>query len=263
MFEHIEDVEFEVRKTYATLTLNRPEQLNALTPKLIEGAIEITEFVASQVDVRVLVIQGKGERAFSAGVDLHAVKEPGYHKPTFSAAARRLARTWETMPQATIAKVRGYCFTGALELALACDFIICSEDAQFSDTHSKLGFVPGWGMVGRLPRRVGVPRAKELSFTSRRVSGVEAKAIGLVLDAVPAATLEERVEVLAEQITAMSRDSVAAYKTLYRLTQNMTLDEIIDHAATTNYSVGDRSARQASLTSSLGSSPQAQGRNDT
>jgi enoyl-CoA hydratase len=129
------------------------------------------------------------------------------------------------MPQATIAQVHGNCFTGGLEVAISCDFILAAEDAVFCDSHGKLGLRPGWGLSQRLPRRIGVMRAKEMSLTGRRVSGREAAAIGLALEAAPPERLAARVLDLAMAIAANNPGSVAAYKTLYRGAQVLGLDE--------------------------------------
>jgi enoyl-CoA hydratase/carnithine racemase len=210
----------------ARLTLNRPDQLNAMSPTLIEEALHVTEDVAAS-DARVLIVSGAG-RAFGAGVDLKAASSPEYTREVhrrFSDQARAIAVLFETMPQATIAQVRGYCFTGALEVALGCDFILASEEATFADTHGKLGLKPGWGLSQRLPRRIGVQRAKEMSFTGRRVGAEEAVRIGLILEATTSEGLEPRVNELAELIASMQPQAIAAYKTLYRVAENVGLDE--------------------------------------
>ena len=210
----------------ARLTFERPDQLNALSPTLIDETLRITEEVAAS-DARVLIIAGRG-RAFSAGVDLKASTDPGHTREAaqkFSEQARATAILFETMPQATIAQVRGYCMTGGLELALGCDFMVASEDAIFADTHGKLGIKPGWGLSQRLPARVGVMRAKEMSLIGKRVTGAEAVAIGLILECVAGDALEARVTEIAEAIAGMQPRAVAAYKTLYRGSMNLGLDD--------------------------------------
>ena len=210
----------------AHLTFNRPRQLNALSPILIEEALDLAKDIAES-DARVLIISGRG-KSFSAGVDLKAVSIPGYTRETakrFSEQARELACLFETMKQATIAQVSGYCFTGGLELALACDLIVASNDAVFCDSHAKLGLRPGWGLSQRLPRRIGVMRAKEMSFTGRRVTAAEAASMGLILESLPAWGLQGRIAELADQIALSSANSIAAYKALYRRAQTLGLDD--------------------------------------
>ena len=210
----------------ARLVFDRPAQLNALTPSLIAQALQAAEAIAAS-DARVLVVSGAG-RAFSAGVDLKAASSPDYTRDVarhFSEQARALALLFETMPQAVIAQVSGYCFTGGLELALACDLIIAADDAIFCDTHGKLGLRPGWGLSQRLPRRIGAMRAREMSFTARRVGAAEAARIGLALEHIRVDRLARRVDELARQIAEMSPRSITAYKALYRASETLGLDE--------------------------------------
>jgi enoyl-CoA hydratase/carnithine racemase len=210
----------------ARLTFERPGQLNALSPALISEALQATRQVAES-DARVLIVTGAG-KSFSAGVDLKAVSTPDYTREVarrFSEEARELATLFETMRQPTIAMVRGHCFTGGLELAIGCDFIVAADDAQFCDTHGKLGLRPGWGLSQRLPKRIGVMRAKEMSYTGRRLDAATAQAYGLILEHVPGEALEARVTELAEQMAGMQGDALFAYKELYRASENMGLDE--------------------------------------
>lgn len=210
----------------ARLTFERPKQLNALSPTLIAEAYGVAEEVAAS-DARVLIVSGAG-KSFSAGVDLKAASAPDYTREVarrFSEQARALALLFETMPQAVIAQVSGHCYTGGLELALACDLIIASDDAVFCDTHGKLGLRPGWGLSQRLPRRIGLQRAREMSFTARKVGAEEAARIGLALEHVRHDRLAARVNALAGQIAEMNPRSISAYKTLYRSAENLGLDE--------------------------------------
>jgi enoyl-CoA hydratase len=216
----------------AVLVFDRPKALNALSPTLIGEALDAVRAVSTS-DARVLVIRGEGG-SFSAGVDLKVASSPAYTRAVamrHTEDARALCELLDTMPQATIAQVTGNCFTGGLEIAIACDFIVTAEDAVFCDSHGKLGLRPGWGLSQRLPRRIGVMRAKEMSLTGRRVTGLEAAAIGLALDAVPIDALAARVRDLATAIAANNAGSVAAYKALYRGAQGLGLAEGLDFEA--------------------------------
>jgi enoyl-CoA hydratase/carnithine racemase len=155
------------------------------------------------------------------------------------------------MPQAVIAKVNGACFTGGVELILACDIVIAAEEAVFADTHAILGLHPSLGLSQRLPRRVGMARAKELSFTARRFDGREAAAMGLALEAVPLAELDARVDVLAQAIAANSPGAVAAYKDLYRVSENTHLADGLDFETDAHYDVADAEARFADFVAKL------------
>ena len=110
----------------------------------------------------------------------------------------------EQVTQPTIAKIRGHCFTGGLELALACDFLVTAESTKFGDTHGQWGLVPIWGMSIRLPERVGLSNAKDMMFTARRIDGDAAQAIGLVDRVVPDDELDAAVDTLAAEICANS-----------------------------------------------------------
>jgi len=244
--DQLTQVLFSRDGTRATLTLNRPESLNALSPTLISEAIRVVEHVAAS-DARVLVVTGAG-RSFSAGVDLKIVSSPDYTAQTkkeFSTQARALGKLLETIPQPTIARITGYCFTGGLELALGCDLLIASDDAIFCDTHAKLGLRPSWGLSQRLPRLIGAMRAREMSFTARRVGASEAAALGLILEALPLAELDARIDSLVEAMVANSAGSLTAYKNLYRAASTHTLDDGLDYEATTTFAINDRNTRLA------------------
>jgi enoyl-CoA hydratase/carnithine racemase len=227
------EVGFHREGEVAHLILRRPDHLNALSPTLISQALAVVKEVGGS-DARALVLSGEG-RAFSAGVDtkigLSDAFTPEVSK-RFSEEARELVVQLETIPQVTIAKVHGYCFTGGLEVALGCDLMYASEDAQFCDTHAKIGLRPGWGLSQRLPLRIGVMRAREMSYTGRRVGAREALGIGLVTDVVPADQLDARVDEAVKQIAGNKWYAVAAYKTLYRASQNHGLDEGLGYEAT-------------------------------
>jgi enoyl-CoA hydratase/carnithine racemase len=209
-----------------TITLHRPEALNALTPALLEELATALEDAAALDEVRVVVLTGTG-RAFSAGVDLKALAElpitGGDVADVLNAPARRVTDLLSTMPKVTIAKVNGFCFTGALELALACDLFVVAAEAKLGDTHAKFGLRPTWGMSARLVRAVGPVRARELSYTARTFMGTDALAYGMASHCVPLADLDATVDELAATIVANAADSIAAYKDLYRNQQDLGL----------------------------------------
>jgi enoyl-CoA hydratase len=167
----------------AILTLNRPQALNALSPSLFVELRAHIDAIATQTDsVGCVILCGKG-RSFSAGNDLKAI-QAGEAAPSRHFQAETLDAI-ERLPQPVIAAVQGHCYTGSLELALACDLMLAAESAKFADTHGKWGMSPTWGMSQRLPRRVGVLAAKELMFSGRVVGGAEAASIGLANRCVP------------------------------------------------------------------------------
>lgn len=170
-------VEYEQQGGVAVLTLNRPEVLNALSPALFVELREHVDRIRGQAaETGCVILRGEG-RSFSAGNDLKAIGS-GESAPSRHFQAETLDAI-EQLPQPVIAAVQGHCYTGALELALACDLMVCGETARFSDTHGKWGMSPTWGMSQRLPRRIGLVRAKEMMFSGRVVTADEAVRIGL------------------------------------------------------------------------------------
>ncbi len=203
-----------------TLTLNRPEKLNALDEALFEQLAACIDALEGDEQTACVVLRGAG-RSFCAGNDLDDIAagrrsdDPHFRGKT----VERLAR----LPQPVVAAIHGHCYTGGLELALAADLLIAAETARFADTHGKWGLTPLWGMSQRLPRRVGVSRAKELMFTSRTVSAPEALAIGLVDGCVPDDRLDEEIVGLTAAIVANSSFSNRANKQLIEATDGLGL----------------------------------------
>jgi len=185
----------------ATLTLNRPDKLNALTPALFVDLRRHLDAIADDASVGCVVLQGAG-RSFCAGHDLDAIVT-GEHAPSRYFEPETVDAL-ENLPQPTIARLHGHCFTGGLELALACDFLMAAESTKLGDTHGQWGLAPIWGMSVRLPERVGTSTAKRLMFTSQRLGGMEAAAVGLVDLCVPDDDLDQAVAELVEGILANS-----------------------------------------------------------
>jgi enoyl-CoA hydratase len=189
------------RNGLTTLTLNRPDKLNALTPGSFVELRAHLDAIAEDQSVGCVVLRGSG-RSFCAGHDLESIatgeRAPSRHFEPETVDAL------EQLPQPTIARLHGHCFTGGLELALACDLLIAAESTKLGDTHGQWGLVPVWGMSVRLPERVGRSTAKELMFTSRRIDGRAAEAIGLVDRCVPDDELDAAVDVLVTEILANS-----------------------------------------------------------
>jgi enoyl-CoA hydratase/carnithine racemase len=206
-----------------TITLNRPDALNAFRPEMLQGIAQLLDAANTDAQVSVVILEGAG-RAFSAGVDLKVLQgtEPmgGKVGDVFDAPAKRayLAIRGARMP--VIAKVHGACFTGALEIALHCDFIYTTNTTKFGDTHAKFGLRPTWGMTQTLAQAVGLRRAKELSFTARTFLGAEAVELGMACAAVEGIeALDELVAQRAADIVANSSSAVAAIKDLYNISQ--------------------------------------------
>jgi enoyl-CoA hydratase len=232
----------------ATVTISRPDALNALTPSMLVALGDALLAVADDPGVRIVVLTGEG-RAFSSGVDLKSLEgrslEGGSVGDVLDLPARRAIELITSMPKIVVAKVNGFCFTGALELALACDLIVAADEARFGDTHAKFGLRPTWGMSQRLIRLVGVARARELSYTARTFTGTEAAAWGLAARSVPLAELEGAVDDLVATLLANSHGSLAAYKDLYRAALDTDLTAGLAYEATAIYPITDTEDRVA------------------
>jgi len=194
-----------------TLTLNRPDKLNALNVALfseLEGHVADLERAD---DVGVVMVRGAG-RCFSAGHDLSDIAAgERLPRPNFqSKIIERLAN----LPQPVISAVHGHCYTGALELALAGDLIVASAAARFADTHARFALTPVWGLSQRLPRRIGTYKAREMMFTCRTYSGAEAAAMGLANVCFADETYEADLQAFARSILANSWFSHRANKSL-------------------------------------------------
>ena len=182
-------------------------------------------------EVKVLVIKGAG-RAFSAGDDIKeqatrtASKELYHQKLCNILQNNRI----DTLEKPVIAQIHGYCLGGGLELALACDIRICSEDARLGLPEINLGGYPGDGGVQRLPRLVGKAMAKELMFTGKHIDGREAERIGLVNHAVAADKLEETVNELAKTIASKMPPTIRVIKRLVNSGMGMPLLESIEYS---------------------------------
>ena len=223
-----------------TITLNRPEALNAYRPEMLVEIREIITQTEDDPNVAVIVIEGAG-KAFSAGVDLKVLQgfdpDSGKIGDLFDKPA---ALAWDTFRKSRcpiIAKVHGACFTGALEMALHCDFIFTTVDTKFGDTHAKFGLRPTWGMSQTLSQAIGVRKAKDMSFSARTVLGDEAVRLGIANEAVEDKdALDALVDKRAGQIASNSQASVSAFKDLYNVAQSgLSMDDALKEEFSREY----------------------------
>ncbi len=230
----------------ATITLNRPESLNALSLTLLTELEDVLENLAKDDSSHIVILTGAG-RAFSVGADLKELRDRpvagGIWTNFDKMPGARLHELIASLPQVVIARVNGFCFTGALELVLASDLIVIAEDAVLADTHTKWGLTPKWGMSQYLPRRVGMLKAHELSYTARQFSGREAAEMGLANYAPPADQLDVVIAKLCEQILGNSAQAIAAHKTLHQAAENMTLAEGLEFERKARFDITDSSER--------------------
>jgi enoyl-CoA hydratase len=211
-----------------TVTLNRPQVLNAIDARTLEELYAVFEEVARTPDVRCVILTGAGEKAFAAGADIAAMAAMGEEEARrFSGLGHRLGRTMAELHAPIIAAVGGFALGGGLELALACDFIVASRTAKLGQPEVKVGVVPGFGGSQRLCRRIGVARARELLFTGELVDAAKAEAWGLVNAVVDPGDLLPAVRRIAEQIAARAPLAVAACKRAVRAGEDLPLERAL------------------------------------
>jgi len=161
--------------------INRPKAMNALSKNLVKNLNEAVDAVKFDKNCRVLIIRSLAKGAFCAGADLkeRAAMPPAEVGPAV-ARGRAIIGAWESLPMPVIAAIDGVALGGGLEMALACDLRVASDDARLGLTETRLAIIPGGGGTQRLPRVVGLAKAKELIYTARILRGRDAEAIGLV-----------------------------------------------------------------------------------
>jgi enoyl-CoA hydratase len=205
----------------ATITLNRPDALNAFNSAQLNEFVTRLAEVREDRTVRAVILTGAGDRAFAAGADIKEMVDLDRAGGlSFGRLGHAITRGVETLPQPVIAAVNGFALGGGCELALAADFRICSENAVFAQPEVGLGIPPGWGGSQRLVRAIGPGMAAELILTGRRVKAEEALRIGLVNAVYPGAELLDQARALATNIAANSPLAVRASKRLMQLAFN-------------------------------------------
>ncbi|MFQ5836972.1 MAG: enoyl-CoA hydratase/isomerase family protein [Candidatus Bathyarchaeia archaeon] len=192
---------YEKSEGIATITINRPKRLNALNQETIQEILSALDDIEKDANIRVVVITGAGGRAFSAGADISGMKgRTPLDSRRSSHLGQQMMNKVEDLEKPVIAAINGYALGGGLELAMACDFRIASENARLGQPEINIGLIPGWGGTQRLPRFVGKALAKEMIFTGKMIDAKTAEQHGLVNKVVPADQLESAVEQLAEEL---------------------------------------------------------------
>lgn len=187
----------------ATLWLNRPEKLNALTKEVFEALnVHVDALARETKTIGLVILRGEGAN-FSAGYDMNDVLDhvKAHAKPHFhSEVIQKIAN----LPQPVISAVQGHCSTGALELALAADLIVASESARFSDVYARWGLTPVWGLSLRLPHRIGTAKASEMMFSCRSYTGTQAEAMHLANFCFPDDKFDAELAALSADILSNS-----------------------------------------------------------
>jgi enoyl-CoA hydratase len=217
----------------ARITLHRPEKLNALDPEMLTALETGLNLFEQRADIRVVVLQATGEKAFCVGADIKAwtALAPLQMWSEWIRHGHRVFSRLSNLRQPVICAIQGLAFGGGLELALACDIRIASESAQFAMPEVKLATVPGWGGTARLPELVGTGRARQMILSAEPIDATTAERWGLVNEVVPGNQLSKRVEELAKLISINAPVAVQTAKQLLSGGSIVTLESI---AAATN-----------------------------
>jgi len=206
----------ERQDAVAIVTFNRPEAMNALSKALRAALRQALDELESDTDVKVIVLTGAGDRAFTAGLDLKELStDPlGMAAANATDPAENPARAVLACSKPIIGAINGVAITGGFEVALACDVLICSTHARFADTHARVGITPGWGLSQKLSRAIGPYRAKELSLTGNFMSAQQAYDWGLVNRVVEPADLMAAALKLAYEMASIEGEMLVTYKAM-------------------------------------------------
>ena len=243
----------EISEGVAVISLNRPEVRNALNSQILRAIPEVIASLEENPEVDVLVLTGT-DPAFCAGLDLRELGDTGGNiEPEAQSSMSKGPFPERTKP--LIGANNGVAVTGGLELALACDFLIASDRAQFADTHARVGVMPGWGLSVLLPQAIGVRRSREMSLTGNYVGAELAASWGLVNRVVPHEDLIGTVLELAAVIRSNNQQGVRQMLQTYESTTSVTLEEGWDVEAkmgrewlrVTNFRPEDVAERRANI----------------
>ena len=196
-----ENTLYETEDGMATITINRPKALNALNKQAVQEISSRLDEAEEDETVKVIVITGAGDKGFCVGLDLKSVRGiSAVDGMNLSLRGQKLTKKIEELRKPVIAAINGYALGGGLEMAMACDLRIASENARLGQTELNVGLIPGWGGTQRLPRLVGRAMAKELIFTAKMIDAKTAKQLGLLNEVVPPDELKSAVKKFAAEL---------------------------------------------------------------
>ncbi|MBN1381714.1 MAG: enoyl-CoA hydratase/isomerase family protein [Deltaproteobacteria bacterium] len=223
-----------IEGTIATVTLNRPEAMNAFNQDSYRGLMETAQKIKETPEIRCVILTGAGEKSFSAGMDLKMIAGGGSGSAAAMGSYREgfdrlyglksIFTMYEELATPVIAAINGYCFGAGFELSLCCDIRMCAEHAQFSLPEMPLGVVPDLGSTQRLPRIIGPGYAKELIITGRRINAQEALRLNLVNHVYPKDQLLAEAKKLAEEMANLNPRHVEAAKRAVNMSMSTPLD---------------------------------------
>ena len=208
-----------------TVKINRPEKLNAMNTNVARELVKTFEMLGINDEVKVIILTGEGQKAFSAGADIEYMsKITPEESVEYAKLGQLVTSTVELVKQPTIAAVNGFALGGGCELAMSCDIRIAADTAKMGQPEVTIGIPPGWGGTQRLMRIVGIAKAKELVYTGKMIKADEAMRIGLVNQVVPLESLQEEVQKTAQQIAKNSTMGVQMSKVAINKGRNADLD---------------------------------------
>lgn len=218
-----------VEDKIATLTLNRPAALNALNAALRDQLVAMLREMDARYDVSVIILTGTG-RAFCAGLDVRELAASESNVAD-NVGKSDIGATIGALRKPIIAAINGLAVTGGFEITLACDIVLAAQSAYFQDTHAKIGLLPGWGLSQRLPRTIGLSRAKEISLSARKVPAEEAARLGFVTRVVPDESLLDEARSVALSIAQWRPDHIWHIKALMDRGFGMPLAQALEFEA--------------------------------
>ena len=205
--------------------INRPTKLNAMNIDVAREIISTFQQLDKDDSVRVIVLTGEGDKAFSAGADIEYMsKISADESEVYAKLGQEVTATIENVSKPTIAAVNGFALGGGCEVAMSCDIRIASDNARMGQPEVTIGIPPGWGGTQRLMRIVGIAKAKELVYTGKMIKANEAKEIGLVNNVVPLESLMDEVMSMAKTIASNATLAVRMSKTAINKGRNADLD---------------------------------------
>jgi enoyl-CoA hydratase len=223
---------YEKKEGIATIMLNRPKALNALSTTLLAEMRDALQDAEKDEGIHVIVITGTGDRAFSAGADILEIQKLSpIEARNFSLAGQEHTRYMERIRKPIIARVNGLCLGGGQEVALACDFRIASNKARFGQPEINLGVIPGYGGTQRLTRLVGKSKSMELDMLGDQIDANEAYRLGLINKVVPAEELDKAVDELAQKLSSKSSAVLGIIKLAVNKGIEMDLDRALYYEA--------------------------------
>jgi enoyl-CoA hydratase/carnithine racemase len=219
---------YEKSEGVATITLNRPEALNAFNKDVIKEVLLALEDAKGDENVRAVVLTGAGEKAFSAGADIKGmVGMTALKARELSFMGESLCLALENLEKPVIAAINGYALGGGLETAMSCDFRIASENARVGQTEVNFGLIPGWGGTQRLTRLVGMTKSKEMIFTGKMIDARTAEQLGILNLVTPADKLKETVRQFALELASKPPVALKVAKALINKGANIGLDSAL------------------------------------